>query len=273
MNAASAHDALGIPGFTFSDLHQPARLAALHECFSDEVRRLEPDLWAQWEAHRTTPEALGPVARSNLIVALASHVSRFVTRLFGVGPDADAMAAHTRVYDELFRFKIDFVRRRALPLLKGGAVVRATEEDHSAVDRLWDSVSDLDARELVLARAGCRLLDRESAARERGDEADRAAVASDIESLKRWCAAHVHDPRFRQWVVFRFPESLDAEHLVRVRRPDHGFPEAMVGPEDRRRRRQGFTLTDARFGTREVLSEIHYCVLCHEREKDTCSTG
>ena len=24
---------------------------------------------------------------------------------------------------------------------------------------------------------------------------------------------------------------------------------------------------------REVLSEIHYCVLCHERDKDTCSKG
>jgi hypothetical protein len=25
--------------------------------------------------------------------------------------------------------------------------------------------------------------------------------------------------------------------------------------------------------TRGVLSEIHYCVLCHERDKDTCSKG
>ena len=25
--------------------------------------------------------------------------------------------------------------------------------------------------------------------------------------------------------------------------------------------------------TREVLSEIHYCVLCHERDKDSCSKG
>ena len=47
----------------------------------------------------------------------------------------------------------------------------------------------------------------------------------------------------------------------------------MVGPESRLRRRDGFTLTDARMGPREVLSEIHYCVLCHERDKDSCSKG
>ena len=47
----------------------------------------------------------------------------------------------------------------------------------------------------------------------------------------------------------------------------------MVGPDDRLRRRDGFKLTDARMKPREVLSEIHYCVLCHERDKDSCSKG
>ncbi len=47
----------------------------------------------------------------------------------------------------------------------------------------------------------------------------------------------------------------------------------MEGPESHLRRRDGFTLTDPRMTGREVLGEINYCVLCHEREKDSCSTG
>jgi NADPH-dependent glutamate synthase beta subunit-like oxidoreductase/NAD(P)H-flavin reductase len=47
----------------------------------------------------------------------------------------------------------------------------------------------------------------------------------------------------------------------------------LVGPDDRLRRRDGFRLTDRRMNPREVLSEIHYCVLCHERDKDSCSKG
>src|SRR5258706_11938925 len=47
----------------------------------------------------------------------------------------------------------------------------------------------------------------------------------------------------------------------------------MPGPDWRLRRRDGFGLTDARYTPREVLSEIHYCVLCHERDKDSCSKG
>ena len=83
----------------------------------------------------------------------------------------------------------------------------------------------------------------------------------------------MHDPRFKHWVVFRFPENLDYDHLVQVQRPDPALPEAMVGPDEKLRRREGFKLTDERFSRREVLSEIHYCVLCHERDKDTCSKG
>ena len=79
--------------------------------------------------------------------------------------------------------------------------------------------------------------------------------------------------RFRPWVIFRFPETLDYWHLVDVQHPEPALPEAMLGPDWRLRRRDGFKLTDARMNPREVLSEIHYCVLCHERDKDSCSKG
>jgi NADPH-dependent glutamate synthase beta subunit-like oxidoreductase/NAD(P)H-flavin reductase len=267
------NDALGISGFTFADLHQPARLHALYDLFCDDVRRLDADLWARWEAHRASPAALGPVARAELIIAMAPHVSRFLLRLFSIGPDAEAMVAATRAYDDLFRFKIDVVRRRALPLLKTGKPVEATADDHRSVEAIIGGLEDEGARELALARAGCALLDREEAARTSGTDEEKRAVAAEIESLKRWCAAHVHDARYSAWVVFRFPETLDAMHLVHVVRPDRNLPELMVGPEHELRRRDGFTLTDRRYTTREVLSEIHYCVLCHERDKDSCSKG
>ncbi|MEO8185075.1 MAG: FAD-dependent oxidoreductase, partial [Deltaproteobacteria bacterium] len=264
---------LGIPGFTFAALHQPDRLHALYELFYDEVRHLDAELWEKWEAYRSQPTAPGPVVRSELVVAMAPYVSRFLARLFSVGPDAEVMAAATRAYDDLFRFKVDFVRRRALPLLKTGTRVEATVDDHAYVDRILAGCADEPARELLLAQAGCALLDRGEAARLGGSAEEKQAVAAEIELLKRWCAAHVHDPRYRSWVVFRFPETLDPMHLVQIKRPRAAFAELMVGPDEELRRRDGFTLTDGRYATREVLSEIHYCVLCHERDKDSCSKG
>ena len=99
------------------------------------------------------------------------------------------------------------------------------------------------------------------------------SVQSWQESLKQWCAAHLHDPAYRGWVSFRFPESIEHFNLVAVQRHRPDVPEAMIGPDSRLRRRDGFVLTDKRMETREVLSEIHYCILCHERDKDSCSKG
>jgi len=47
----------------------------------------------------------------------------------------------------------------------------------------------------------------------------------------------------------------------------------MRGRAGEMRRRDGFKLTDDRGTMREALYEIDYCLICHEREKDSCSTG
>ncbi|HKT81286.1 MAG TPA: FAD-dependent oxidoreductase [Vicinamibacterales bacterium] len=268
----SASAPLGVSGFVFADLHEPQRLADLYDRFCEETAHADPALWREWDGYRSSPDApRSPVALSNLLVAMAPHVSRFIARLFQVGPHAQKLDAATRAQDALFRFKADFVRRRALPLVKGGASVPRSDDDDLVVAELAgaegrDGAADL---ELQIARAGCRLLDREKA----GDPSDAAALKRQTESLKRWCAARIHDSAYRGWVTLRFAESLDYWHLVEVERPDGSVAERMFGPEERLRRRDGFKLTDARMSGREVLGEIHYCVLCHERDKDSCSKG
>src|SRR5258705_9960671 len=109
-------------GYTFADLNEPERLASLYDGFCEEAAAADPALWAEWSAYRRAPDApMPPVVLSNLLIAMAPHVSRFVKRLFDVDTPAAAIGAATHAQDDLFRFKVDFVRRRALPLLKNGA--------------------------------------------------------------------------------------------------------------------------------------------------------
>jgi hypothetical protein len=111
MSDSSSTSQLGIPGYTFADLHEPDRLASLYDRFCEEAHAADPALWLQWDAYRNAPDAsMPPVALSNLLVGMAAHVSRFVSRLFDVDTDARAIAVQTREQDDLFRFKVDFVR-------------------------------------------------------------------------------------------------------------------------------------------------------------------
>src|SRR5688572_18339582 len=317
---STAQTPLGVPGYTFADLHDLARLASLDDRFNEEVQAADPALWRDWDAYRSAPDApRSPVALSNLLIAMARQVSRFITRLFDIEPETRALDAATRAQDDLFRFKVDFVRRRALPLLKSGAQVTVSAEDEAIVARLvaeagarngpsggghdgrnehrrdagvQDVDSGADVRddvpsirlqpdldlELTIARAGCALMDREKEVSSLKSQVSSlkgqdSHLTTQVESLKRWCAARIHDPAYRHWVIFRFPETLDYWRLVDVQRPMPERPEVMVGPDWRLRPRDGFKLTDARMAPREILSEIHYCGMCHDRDKDSCCNG
>ncbi|NUQ79070.1 MAG: FAD-dependent oxidoreductase [Polyangiaceae bacterium] len=69
------------------------------------------------------------------------------------------------------------------------------------------------------------------------------------------------------------PSPLDHQNLVQIRRSREDLPELFVGPEHERRERDGFALTDRRWGVREVEAEVDYCIFCHEQDKDSCTKG
>jgi NADPH-dependent glutamate synthase beta subunit-like oxidoreductase/NAD(P)H-flavin reductase len=294
--------ALGVPGFSFADLYRAERLRDLYDRFVEEVREADAAFWAQWQAYAASPDApRSPIELSRLLVRMSRHVSAFLARLFGVGEEAETLSQATHRRDDLFRFKVEFVRRRVLPMVqkakasvgpdlpalseRSGNTARVEgklgaynsslspgAEDQAIVEELVDATGVEDV-ELAVARAGCALLDREAALPKDAPAAERSEVTQAIDALKKWCAARVHDPAYKSWVTFRFPETLDYNNLVPLRRPDPDLPQAAVGPDSRLRHRDGFKLTDRRMNGREVLSELHYCVLCHERDKDSCSKG
>jgi NADPH-dependent glutamate synthase beta subunit-like oxidoreductase/NAD(P)H-flavin reductase len=104
---------------------------------------------------------------------------------------------------------------------------------------------------------------------------DGALIALAMDAVEAWLAARrvtEHD-RAGRWFSLKAPEVLDHNHLVEVSRPDPDLPELFVGPEGERRARDGFALTDRRASARQIESEADYCLLCHERDKDSCSKG
>ncbi|MEZ4301268.1 MAG: FAD-dependent oxidoreductase [Polyangiaceae bacterium] len=105
------------------------------------------------------------------------------------------------------------------------------------------------------------------------DDARMAALATDaVEAWLHHRRADHHDGA-RRWSTLKAPANIDHEHLVQLHRGDPRLPELFVGPEEERRARQGFELTDRRMAPREVESEVDYCLYCHDRAKDSCARG
>ena len=106
---------------------------------------------------------------------------------------------------------------------------------------------------------------------------EKAFLGGLMELIERWAYSATQDPAGREkikgWVSFHAPEKMDFTRLVEFHRTDPGMPEAMEGPTETRRRRDGFKLTDRRFDRKKALAEIDYCVFCHDRDKDSCCKG
>jgi len=311
---------LGVPGFTYQDLHREERLRELDAAFREELGREDGALAARLSAYRADPTSFDPLARSRLLVEAARPLARFVARLFGIEKEWREQAASAGPEAVLFRFRRDFLQRRAirikLPENIAALDLAPFERPARALEReLYAELAWEADAELATSRMVSSLLDLESefiaslklkkkpevppearqeamslakrAASLKGSGLPAAAGESDEELLEFleallegyafWSHLRLVHPALQQgiahWYSFHLPETLDYAALVETERPNPEMPEERVGPERRRRRRQGFALTDPRMTRREVLGETHYCILCHEREKDSCSKG
>src|SRR6266566_293896 len=188
----------GIAGFSFPDLYKSERLKELLDVFDCEIATANPELFAAWDAYRNHPEKPRSAPEiSALLVAMAAHVSRFITKLFAIAPEVEALAAATADQNPVFRFKVDFVRRRVIPNLKKITPPADPQLLESQIEQL---------REQAVEKAG-RPLDRELATAMAAVDLMQAERSGDqpkgLEALKQWCAAHLHDPAYRHWVSFR----------------------------------------------------------------------
>jgi NADPH-dependent glutamate synthase beta subunit-like oxidoreductase/NAD(P)H-flavin reductase len=98
------------------------------------------------------------------------------------------------------------------------------------------------------------------------------AVRAALYIVEAWSAVAFAN-KSKKWHSFKVPHALNYQNLVHLIHPEPHLHNIMRGPEDILRKRDGFKLTDDRGTMRDALYEIDYCMICHEREKDACSTG
>jgi len=198
---------LGIEGFAYGDLYRPSRLRDLAGAFYAEVKRTDPALHAalaEYVASRGE-NVRGTKAESDLLIAAAPHLSRFVARLFGVERERGELMESIRAQDPVFQFK-QFVQRRAtksFPAEKtAGVDAEGADAALEALRRAAFADTLADDRELGVARMTVRLLEWEknypkqgarreeewSEERARETEAARAKIAgTEIErALATW---------------------------------------------------------------------------------------
>lgn len=107
---------------------------------------------------------------------------------------------------------------------------------------------------------------------ESDETGDLLQVKATLSIVEKWSALHFHK-KDKKFAAFKVPHALDYQNLVHVIHPEPKLHNIVRGHDHDMRRRVGFKLTDDRGTMRDALYEIDYCMICHERDKDACSTG
>ena len=106
---------LGIAPYTFEDLFDPAKLAALHGDFDRWFKETAPEAHARFAAYAACKgKGMTPEAVSEALLAASPFVSQFTGRLFGVEKELSVLRAGIMDREPLWRFKRDFVKKRVL---------------------------------------------------------------------------------------------------------------------------------------------------------------
>jgi NADPH-dependent glutamate synthase beta subunit-like oxidoreductase/NAD(P)H-flavin reductase len=292
---------LGIAGFRYSDLYDPRRLKALAETFDQTLKAADPETFQALLAGRRGELPSGE--RSQVLLKAAPHLSRFLGRLFGIARELEVQSA--RLKDEfatVFAYKNTLVKRamrfspedldgwdRAALAEKVTALMRVAFPNPGDPEREFASLAvfldrltkeQTDAAQAEVAALKQRLSADAEASRCLAAELAEPELPGFLHALldlvERWTYAAAQDPTqfgVEHWAAFKKPKRIDYDHLVECELETRAGVSVLAGPKDRRRRRDGFALTDSRASLREANSEIDRCVLCHERDSDACSKG
>jgi NADPH-dependent glutamate synthase beta subunit-like oxidoreductase/NAD(P)H-flavin reductase len=249
-------------GLSFSDLYDGARLGRIDTAFLAFLREADAGLCARLLAARREPGSLVAKAESELLLALAPHLERFLARLFGIESEAAALAARHHELVPLYQVKRQFVQRRAMHKVKADDALKL---DGAALAARLEAAMGEPLTELVFARNVVAWLKQES------------AHADALEAALQYAAWAVYSPagkrKHRRGVLFKAPRKLDPQHLVPVTTDSaEGYPRHRFA-SGRLRRREGFRLTDPGTDLVGALDQANYCIWCHEQGKDSCSKG
>ncbi|MEN9849124.1 MAG: hypothetical protein RL368_1864, partial [Pseudomonadota bacterium] len=245
----------------FSAHFQAQNLAELDQKFLTYLNDHDPLLNLSLIAYRHAPESLTALQISELLLAIAPVLENFIAEIFGIQTELQNAQAARHAELPILEFKKWFVQRRARRRLNQAESFESFAELNSWLNsQLQNAAPD---RELAVANLGKRYL------------ATAADYPEQIEKLTRWCVRALTAPEgklaVKSWISFKLPQQTQHENLVPVR----WLPELQrfEGAHALPHQREGFKLTDPRMNTREVLSEAHYCIYCHDHEGDYCSKG
>ena len=245
----------------FMDLYHRKGLMRIDRLFIDLLKMQNPELRDRFIAARTQATSLDKKQESELTVALAPHLERFIAELFNIQSQLNSLARKQADLSPLYLCKKKFVKH----------INKKTTHDiitDSEADSIANDLSNIFTQpfnELLFAKHVMNWLQD----KELNSEAIAKATSYTIWAIQSQTGRKKH----ACGVLFKLPAAIDPMQRVVVRHSQRHATDTMQGPSESLRIRDGFKLTDHGTDLNGALDQANYCVWCHQQGRDSCSIG
>ena len=250
----------------FKDLYDREGLKKIDDLFLEHLGVADEGLRDRLLEARATPDELERLDESSLLVEIAPHLEDFLGHFFSIAPTLRKLSERDNELASVQICKRQFVQRRAAKAhpaedaegFDGPALEKRLADEFGCSKGYFD--------QLTFAKHVLGWLEDEEANAESIDLAEHYAA---------W-AGHTKAGRehHRDDVLFHLIEKLDHFNLVPTSTEEINGVTAMKQPEGKPLyRRDGFSLTDKGMDFVGAYDHANYCVICHDRERDSCCTG
>ncbi|OGT30221.1 MAG: pyridine nucleotide-disulfide oxidoreductase [Gammaproteobacteria bacterium RIFCSPHIGHO2_12_FULL_35_23] len=247
--------------YSIATLHQVDTLTTLDNAFLEHLKP-HAQLYQDFQAYRNESSQLTPIQQSEVIIAAGKLLDQFLIKFFDIEEAATKLELKTLSHRPIFVFKKWYVLRRAKRRLQREESLPSFTELN-----LWlnEQLGPCQDKELQIAEFAVPFLE------------DEEANSEIIEKITQWCIQALKTKEGQEatlgWVCFKLPNRTDYQRLIPIQIDQTDHLKRSTFPNDKLRYRDGFKLTDPRMSRRQVMSEIDYCIYCHDHDGDFCSKG
>lgn len=230
-----------------------------HKAFLSFMKEQYPEIWPTYtelQKGSLTGKSLSQ-ALINTAIVFEAYISAFISDEKGLSSIKEALDAENIVIQAKADFtKKALIRRRGM--LLGDEAIIDTEAVFISLLNALKMQSSGD-RELDFSKIVVKLSEQDDSTKDLLDQAELLYFSLRENNL------------ISDWISEFAGKKLDFDHLEHAIVHEH---DGVVSYDaHHHRKRDGFALTDRRGTRREVTKQVDYCMICHEREKDSCSKG
>ncbi len=241
-------------GINFQDLYSVKGLANLDDKFLNFLLVKNHNVHKSLVAYRAQPDY-----NSKVITAVAPYIEQFIAELFSITLEVTNNQKMQLDYEIIYACKRNFIIRQIYNKYRNDKVMY---KEFSATKYEIEQYLSAQYTDHLYANKVMYWLDNKENYKTEIASATQFAISSIFSE-----AGQVYH---KSSALFNLPLKIDADNLVRNINTHNNITTVKSAYATNR---IGFALTDQGLSAKQSFAQAKYCLICHGRSKDSCSSG